>query len=477
LGDTIQRQTSTRPEPGSFRDWDGRVFASDDVVLRSLSAQGLADWRRLASTELFGRLVEAGELIGTSPADESELDDVRRIDPDGAWAGALRHERVPFVSYPYEWTFSMLQDAARLQLRLTAEALQEGLMLKDASPYNVQWRGVRPVFIDIGSFESLRPGEPWPGYRQFCMLYLYPLLLEAYRGLTFQSWLRGSPDGIRPEEFRALFARRDALRRGMLRHVFLLASLEGRNAGRGAEVRGELAAAGFDVRFVSANVERLAKLVDRLRSSTQRSAWEDYRSTCTYDEGDIAAKEDFVARVVGRTTRRLVWDLGCNDGRFSEIASTCSDLTLAIDSDPAVIDTIYRSLRAREGASILPLVMDVANPSPALGWRNSERATLVERGAPQLVLCLALVHHLSIAGNVPLREIVDWLRSFDCEVVVEFPHRDDPMVQRLIGAKRIGAHPDYYEETFAQLLRDACGVIDSVVLPSGKRTLYLMTPP
>ncbi len=361
---------------------------------------------------------------------------LQSVDPSGAWVAALSHERLPFVSYPYEWPFSMLKDAALLQLRLTSAALAEGLMLKDASPYNIQWRGSQPVFIDVGSFERARAGEPWAAYRQFCMLYLYPLLLESYRGVPFQQWLRGSVDGISPLDFRRFFTRRDSLRKGMLRHVFLHAKLEQRHADRGSEVRRELEAAGFDKRLVESNVTQMTRLVEQLRSSAQEGAWQDYRETCTYSDDEALAKDEFVRRAVGTERRNLVWDLGCNDGRYSFIAAERAGLTLAIDSDHAVVDALYRSLRDSASTSILPLVLNLADPSPAIGWRNGERLTLPGRGLPDLALCLALVHHLSITNNVPLREIVAWMRSLGCEVVVEFPARTDPMVQRLLGAKR-----------------------------------------
>jgi hypothetical protein len=476
LAETTPPRTSTLAETSSFRDWDGRVFSVDGRILRGLTQAGLADWEALSASELFKSFTAGGELVGTVREGAESVALLQNEDPSGSWLAALSHERLPFISYPYEWPFSMLKDAALLQLRLTSAALAEDLMLKDASPYNVQWRGAKPVFIDIGSFERARAGEPWAAYRQFCMLYLYPLLLESHRGVPFQPWLRGSVDGISPSDFRMLFTRRDALRAGMLRHVFLHASLERRHGARASDVRGELEAAGFDKRLVEANVAQMTRLVERLRPRVETSAWEDYRETCSYSDREESAKEEFVRRAVGLRPRSLVWDLGCNDGRYSAIAAERAELTLAIDSDRAVVDALYLRLRGEDNRSILPLLVDLADPSPAIGWRNRERVTVEERGLPDLVLCLALVHHLSIGRNVPLREFVDWLRSLDCEAVVEFPSRSDPMVQRLLAAKRADAHPDYESETFDSLLRERFDVLDLVDLPSGSRRLYFARP-
>jgi hypothetical protein len=469
-------QTNLVLEPGSFRDWDSRVFVSPDGIVRALTEAGAADWEALAQSDLFRELTETGELVATEVAGDDVLAEVQRLDPSGGWTAALVHGRIPFVSYPYEWPFSMLKDAALLQLRLLSAALAEGLMLKDSTPYNVQWRGARPVFVDVGSFERAREGEPWAGYRQFCMLFLYPLMLEAYRGTPFQPWLRGSIDGISPTDFRSLFTRRDMFRRGALRHVFLHANLEARYASRGGEVRSELSEAGFDRRLVEANVAGMTKLVRQLDPRRSSTAWADYRSTCTYDDSDTARKDDFVTRVVHARRRELVWDLGGNDGRYSRIASSAADYVVAVDSDRQVVDALYSALRAEGDRKILPLVVDLSDPSPARGWANAERATLVDRGAPDLVLALALVHHLSISGNVPLREVVGWLRSHDCEVVVEFPHRDDPMVQRLLSAKRDDSHPDYSRETFHALVGASFRIAETLELPSGTRTLYHAVP-
>jgi hypothetical protein len=234
-------------------------------VFRVLSPAGLEDWRALAESRLWRELQEEGRVVDTEPAEPDALPDLLA----GEAAGVLRHERVPFVSYPYEWPYSMLKDAALLQLELNQRALRADLALKDASPYNVQWRGARPTFIDVGSFERLRPAEPWAGYRQFCMLFLYPLMLQAYKDLAFHAALRGSLDGIAPHDARAMLAG-ERFRKGVLSNVLLHARLESRYAGvEGGEIKREMRRAGFSKELLAANFGKLEKLVRRLEGGVR----------------------------------------------------------------------------------------------------------------------------------------------------------------------------------------------------------------
>ena len=370
----------------------------------------------------------------------------------------------------------MLKDAALLQLELLLAALEEDLILKDSSPYNVQWRGSQPVFIDIGSFERLRAGEPWIGYRQFCMLYLYPLLLQAYKSVPFQPWLRARVDGIEPREMRSVFGGRDALRRGLLTHVALHSRLEARYGDRSGEVKQELRAAGFGKELIRANVARMQKLVRRLEWEPERSVWAQYAATKTYSDDDTEQKKEFVRRAVSEQRRRLVWDVGANDGLYSRIAAASADCVIAMDLDHAVVELLYRSLREEGDRTILPLVGDLVDPSPGLGWRGVERKSLLDRARPDITLCLALVHHVVITRNVPMREFLDLLRSLDTSLVIEFPTREDAMVQRLLAAKREGMHGDYERETFERELRDAFDLERTEELPSRTRLLYFAHP-
>jgi len=417
--------------------------------------------------------VAEGKLVGT------KVEPQGAALPDGLVDGAaavLRHEVVPFVSYPYEWTFAMLKDAALLQLELLGGALDENLIVKDSSPYNVQWRGASPLFIDVGSFESLREGEPWTGYRQFCMLFLYPLLLQAYKGAPFQPWLRGRLDGIEPQECRDLMSFRDLLRSGVLAHVLLHARLERRHADSDRDIKGELGRAGFKKELIVANVTRLERLVRKLEWQPGASAWSDYGPRAHYTDADSHRKAEFVRSVAAERTWDLAWDLGCNDGRYSRIAAEHAHYVVAMDADAAVVDGLYQALREGGETSILPLLVDVVDPSPALGWRGGERRTLIDRGTPELTLCLALIHHVAIGGNVPVRDFLSWLRSLDSKLVIEFPTTDDPLVRRLLARKREGTHPDYERGYFERCLGELFDVRSSEELSSGTRVLYVADP-
>lgn len=455
-------------EAGSFRDRAARVFYADGEVYRALSERGLEDWEALRATSFFPRLVAKGELIATEPVPTEEVSP-----PPGAevWAGLLRHERIPFVSYPYEWSAGMLRAAAMLQLDLLASALEEDFILKDATPYNVQWRGARPVFIDVLSFCRWHPGEPWLGYRQFCELYLYPLMLEAYRGVPFQPWLRGRIDGIPPAEAARIFSGRDLLRRGVFTHVSLHARSEARFQDSGANVRRELAAAGFAKELITANLRRLRKVVRRLTPPATDSGWTAYSQDNSYGPEDRAVKEEFVRRATSSRRWGLIWDLGANTGELTCLAAQHADYVVAFDADRHVVDRLFEHCREQGPDNVLPLVCDLANPSPNQGWRGIERRDLQSRGSPDLVLALALIHHLVLSANVRVPDLLDWLAGLAPHLVIEYVRREDPMVQRLLRNKD-DLYTDYDMQRFEAELARRYHVIERQELPSRRRVLY-----
>jgi len=455
-------------EPASFRDRTARVFRRDGHVYRALSEQALTQWQQLSRTRFFQRRQEDGSVVATEPLASAEAAEGLS---GGSWVAVLRHETIPFVSYPYEWCFGMLRAAALLQLDLVLEALGEGLVLKDASAYNVQWRGAQPVFIDIGSFEPLAPGEPWVGYRQFCQLFLYPLMLQAYRDLAPHAWLRGNIDGIPPGDCRRMMSTRDLLRRGVLTHVVLQAKAEARYGGSGRDMRAELKRAGFSTALIRANVRSLRALVDSLAWEPGRSQWSEYTTEHSYDVEDEERKVRFVASVAGTRRWPLVWDLGCNTGRFARLVADHAACVVALDADQLAVERFYRVLAAEGNRTILPLVGNLADPSPGLGWRGRERVPLADRGKPDLILCLALLHHLVISANIPLPDLLDWLAGLGADLVIEFVDRGDPMVQRLL-LNKTDQYGDYDRAAFERGLAASFTIVRTEPLGSGTRFLY-----
>lgn len=464
-----------RLEPGSFRDRTARVFRRDQEILRGLNPQALENWERLRSSRFFSRFTETGALVRTEQLSQAQVEQAAHAGELREWAAVLRHERIPFVSYPYEWCFGMLKDAACLQLDLLMAALDEGMVLKDATAFNVQWRGGEPVFIDIASFQPLAPGEPWPGYRQFCRTFLYPLLLQAYRGVPFQPWLRGSLEGIPSDHCWRVLTPRDWFRPGVFTDVYLQAKAEARYADTRRNVRGELRAAGFNSALIAANAKRLRKVIGKLRWTPGTSVWSEYATHNSYEAADAASKQAFVREVAASRRWRLAWDIGCNTGVFSRIAAEHAETVVALDADAVAVERLYQDVKREKIRTILPLVFDLADPSPGLGWRGCERVPLAERGRPDLVLCLALIHHAVIAANIPLDEFMDWLAGLGAELIIEFVTREDPMVQRLL-ANKDDQYDDYQHDRFEQELRRRFRIERQQTLGSGLRVLYQARP-
>jgi ribosomal protein L11 methylase PrmA len=461
-------------EPGSFRDPDSAVFTRDGVVLRGLSERGAADWARLEASPFFGRLMDQGAVVRTSLATGDEAAGAPPSPRGAPWAAVLRHERIPVVSYPYEWPFAMLREAALCQLDVLAAALDEGMSLKDGTAYNVQFVGTRPTFIDVGSFEPST--GPWPGYRQFCQTMLFPLLIQAHLGVPYQPLLRGSVDGLSPSDVRGMFGGLGRVRKGVLRNVVLHSVLEQRFTGGTEKAKADLRSAGFGTDLAKATTAKLRALVDGLDVSRKASTWSEYRGTCSYSDADARAKREFVEAAVTESSPALVLDLGCNDGEYALLAAEQAEHVVAVDADQKVVDRLYRRLRAEGRVDVLPLVMNLTDPSGGLGWRNRERPPFAERARPDLTLALALVHHLAIGANVPLAEVVTWLGSWGGRLVVEFVHPEDVQVKRLLANKPAGLFDDYQRASFEAMLAEHFAVHRRDVLPGGTRTLYLAEP-
>lgn len=422
----------------------------------------------MRASGLYDALIETGQLVPAT------LRRIESLDPPpdvpGAWV--LEHEAIPFITYPYEWSFTMLRDAALLTLDVLERALAHDFVLKDATPFNVQFRDAKPVFIDILSFEPYEANAPWVGYNQFCSMFLFPLMLTAYRGVEFHPFVRGTLGTLRAVDMSRLFGWRDAWRPGVLTHVKLAARFQKGFEHTDAQLTSRFAEIQFSKEMLLGNVRGLRRTLGKVRYGESDSAWNRYASDNTYSETEEAAKRAFVTAAVEAEQPGVVWDLGCNVGVYSEIAAQAGARVVAIDGDPASVDRLYRAQQAGDRSPrIQPMVGDLANPSPAMGWSLAERRSWAGRGQADMFLALALVHHLVITANIPVAEFVRFLRRVAPAGVTEFVTKDDPMVQRLLANRR-DVFDDYRVDQFEAALLDEFRIAQREVKESGTRVLY-----
>ena len=368
-------------------------------MVRGLTAPAAATVEKLLEEPFFKRLLAGGNVVDTHFL--CAEDPIAAAVKDMGWASAVEHESVDFLTWPYEWPFSMLKDAALLQLHLVETSVRSGWVLKDATPFNIQWMGIRPVFIDIPSFVPREDGEYWQGYRQFCSMFLIPLMLTAHLGIPYQPLLRSRLEGIPPEEAVRYFHWLRRFKKGVPSHVWFPAKVEGWMRTRGGARRSSSSSRIQRETALLALLDNLARLVKGLSYRASTSAWPRYSGTHSYADDDFERKMAFVEKHTSARRPSLLWDLGANTGTFSRIAARHSEIVVAVDGDHEAVDVLYREARADGEHNIIPLLMDLANPSPGQGWAGRERAPFVERRSPDMALCLALIHHLRVSANVP----------------------------------------------------------------------------
>lgn len=450
-------------DSGSFRDPSGTIFTRNGEILRAVFAPGAESYARAREKGIFERLAGKGLLVShveIPPAGEGV--------PDGT-VFCLAHPRLPMVSYPWEWTFSMLKDAALLHLDLMEELLPRGFWLRDASAFNVQFDGKRVLLIDTLSLGERVADSPWVAYRQFCSHFLAPLALAAYRDIRTLALWRNYIDGYPLDLAVRMLPWRARYRPGLWMHLTLHASFQ-RKADRREDLGGEAAAKTPKVsdRGLTGLVRSLRRTVEKLRWREGESLWRAYGEIRTYSSVDVGDKADFVMKAIDAVKPGTVWDLGANTGEFSELAASRGAFVTAVDSDAACTEFIYGKLTGEKKLPVLPLTMDLANPSPGLGWEGEERPGLTDRGPADLVLALALLHHLVLTGSIPLERIARWLARISRQLVVEFVPPDDPMVKKLLRNRKDG-HLPYDEVTFRREFGRSFAFLLEKALPNGRR--------
>jgi len=462
-------------DPASFRDPYGYVFRRDGVLYRAIQPVAAADWAAFEERGLASGLIEDGLLVGhTSVAVD--------LAPLRGAAFVIQPRELALISYPYEWAFSQLREAALLTLEAHRRALEAGMWLRDASAYNVQFDRGRPILIDSLSFEVADTAAPWPAYRQFCKHFLAPLALMAHRDLRCGLMLRDFIDGLPLDLVAGLLPVRTRLG-GLLPHLHLHASADRRV--QRMEITGADAAARSATSAPNRgasrpmSVTRHLALLDSLRRTVEGlrlepgGHWLSYTRETSYSAQGAESKRQIVERMLAAAGGKVIWDLGANVGTYSDLAAGSGRQVIAFDQDPSVVELHWRTLSPEARESVLPLVTDLTNPSPALGWAHQERRSLLERGPADVAMALALVHHLAIGNNVPLPRIADLLAHAGRRLVVEFVPREDPMVGQLLASRR-DVFTDYSLEAFRVAFDRAFVTLDEAPVADSLRTLFLM---
>lgn len=425
---------------------------------------GVDNYLAARDSGFLGRASAGGSLV---KGEEVNREQLRGEEPEAVYV--VEHPRLGFISYPYCWSFGALRAAALLTIDLHLDALESDLTLSDASAYNVQFQGPKPIFIDYLSIIKYEEGQVWLGYRQFCEQFLNPLLLTSKTGVPFQSWYRGTLEGIPSSQLSALLPFKTKLNPLIAAHVVLQGRMQ-------QQVSAKQTTAAKKVRLsktaLQNNLRSMRGLIENLTPpSSQMSPWQDYEHTAHYTATERAAKAKFVGDVIAGAAPRTVWDLGCNSGEYSEIAlKSGAQSVIGFEPDPGALNAAFERATAKQ-LNFLPLSLDLTNPSPSMGWQQSERLGFAERRNADVVLCLALIHHLVIGRNLPLNEVLDWLVSLAPRGVIEFVPKEDPMASQLLTWKPNVA-PDYDLATIRSMLQARARIEREEVVTSSGRVLF-----
>ncbi len=448
------------PVRGSFRDPAGFVYRRDGIVLRQIHASYAPIWDRVVETGLYGEMVNRSLAI---PVLEAPLE----------WAASseavkvIQPEPVATISYPYEWCFSQLQDAALATLAAMRLAMEKGFWLRDASAFNIQFFNGKPVLIDSLSFGSYEEGKPWPAYGQFCRHFLAPLALMALVDPRLSDLLRSHIDGIPLDLATRLLPKSSRWSVGLGVHLHLHARAQsGQSAGRSATVSRQA---------LLGMVDSLESTVRKLNLKQSKTVWGNYYAETNYDEAAFASKRAMVSRFLSLVPKPLkcVWDLGANTGVLSEEAADLAEFVVAWDFDTNAVEGAYKKWRSEGRTNLLPLRQDLTNPSPSLGWGHAERMSLAERGPVDAVMALALIHHLAIGNNVPLPEIALWLATLSSYCILEFVPKEDSQVKRMLSSREDVFH-DYHLAGFLDAFTKHFEVVREEPIVGTERTLCLL---
>ncbi len=447
-------------ESSSFRDPSGIVFKEGGTIYRQINSCYAKQYIHLMHSGLYAALTGKKMLIEHEETDKNPI--------TGRGILVIAPKQIPFISYPYEWAFSAFKEAALLSLRIHRKALDFGMVLKDASAYNIQFQSGRPVLIDTLSFDFYHDGEPWGAYGQFCRHFLAPLLLMRYVDLRLGRLMSLYIDGIPLDLASRLLKGKGGLftRQHIHWHSRSIAShtKENSNTDSIRKIR-------IPKKNMIALIESMILFIEDLKLKDIDTRWSNYETTTSYSDTGAASKRELVEKYLKRIDPSNVWDFGANDGTYSRLALGLGSEVVAFDSDPAAIEINFN--RAFEKKQrLLSLYLDLTNPSPDIGFANRERTSIGERQRPDCIMMLAVIHHLAISDNVPLLKLSDWLSSLCRYLIIEFVPKEDPQVQKLLLG-RADIFDDYTQECFENSFGTRFQLMHKDTINDSSRVLYL----
>ena len=449
-------------DPGSFRDPSGFIFFKNNNIYRQINIIYKDNYDHLMDSGLYDNLVKNGMLI---PHEETDLnlkisDDAYKI---------IKPEPIQFVSYPYEWCFSQLKDAALLTINILKSAMKYGMTLKDCSAYNIQFKEGRPIFIDTISLIKYTKNQVFVGYRQFCQHFVAPLALMNHLDLRMNQLLRIFLDGIPLDITSSLLPIHTYLRMSFLMHIHMHARSQKRFSDT------SINAQNYKLSHLSYNalIDSLEACIKKMTCNVKASVWSEYYSHSYHPSDYVSVKEEIVSEFINEIKPETVWDLGANTGHFSRLASDKGIKTISFDFDTLAVEKNYIESTKRGDRNILPLMLDFTNPSPGLGWENEERMSLFKRGPTDAVLVLALIHHLAISNNIPLGKIAASLHKICRWLIIEFVPKSDPQVKKLLSSRE-DIFDRYDSHNFEIEFKKYFNFCNRRTIPGSERVLFLL---
>ncbi len=452
----------------SFRDPAGFLYKKNQTLYRQINSEYADDYDLLMNSGLYAALVKTRLLV---PHEEVELG---LAATDQAYK-VIRPDVIDYISYPYEWCFSQLQDAALVTIKIQRIALKFGMVLKDASAYNIQFHKGAATFIDTLSFSQYREGEPWVAYRQFCQQFIAPLALMSYTDIRLAQLLRNFIDGVPLDLASRLLPKRSYLKYSLLTHIHLHAKAQQKYANSAEENSKKQQMPKIGRKAYMAFLQGIHSSVKGLKWKQPATEWAVYYSATNYRDESMQHKEQLVEEYLGllRETSMAVHDLGANNGHFSRIGTKLGFSVIAQDIDPVAVQLNYLQSKENKDSRMLPLLLDLTNPSPSIGWSLQERMSLMERIDGEIVMALALIHHLAISNNVPLRLIARFFSNMAEYLIIEFVPKNDSQVKRLLASRKdIFVH--YTQDGFEKAFAEFYATEKQSHIQDSERTLYLM---